>query len=148
MSPTSYQAAPPRVIDTTLLVALLQILQPQVPDKCPKFLALLHAVSQIAPSARPKPEHRCSEWLKCCRALKAWTPQTRTLPREVVSLRTCAGTCADGRPQLSAFREGAVSTEGQRSTVFRSSWRRQSLPSCRRYGHATRPRSAKEWEFL
>jgi hypothetical protein len=30
MSPTSYQAAPPRVIDTTRLAALLQLLQLQV----------------------------------------------------------------------------------------------------------------------
>jgi hypothetical protein len=48
MSPTSYQAAPPRIIDTTLLAALLQIAPLQVPDKCPKFQALWRAVFQTA----------------------------------------------------------------------------------------------------
>src|SRR5258706_12303126 len=122
MSPTSYQAAPPRVIDTTLLAALLQIPQLQVPDKCPKFLALLHASAQIVPSVRPKHEHRYSEWLICCRVLRAWTRQIPKHLREAGALRTCDGTCADDRPQLSASCEGVSSTEGQRSTVFRSSW--------------------------
>ena len=37
MSPTSYQAAPPRAIDTTRLATLLQPHSHQVPDKCPEF---------------------------------------------------------------------------------------------------------------
>src|ERR1700733_11106528 len=73
MSPTSYQAAPPRVIDTTRLAALLQPHPIQVPDKCPEFE---HADVQIAPCAQPRRVRKCPEWLKGCRAPEAWTPQS------------------------------------------------------------------------
>ena len=64
MSPTSYQAAPPRAIDTTRLAALLQPHPHQVPDKCPE---LGHADAQTAPYVQPRRVRKCSELLKCCR---------------------------------------------------------------------------------
>ena len=64
MSPTSYQAAPPRVIDSTRLAALLQLPQFQVPDKCPIFRELWHGAVQIAQSVRPGRERKYLESLR------------------------------------------------------------------------------------
>src|SRR5579884_3946954 len=120
MSPTSYQAAPPRVIDITRLAALPQLDRRQVPDKCPKFRELWHADAQTALGVRPERGRRYSEWLKCYRVPKAWIPRTRGHPREVVALRTYGGTCADCRPQPSASCGGASSTEDRHSKACRS----------------------------
>src|SRR6266853_1100645 len=119
MSPTSYQAAPPRAIDTTRLAALLQPHPHQVPDKCPE---LGHADAQTAPCVQPRRVRKCSELLKCCRAPESWTPQPLGPPLVAGALRTCAGTYANDRSQLSASRVGVSSTQGQRSTACRSSW--------------------------
>src|ERR1700721_2388855 len=132
MSPTSYQAAPPRVIDTTPLAALPQLLPLQLSNYWAKFPELSPCAVQNAPSVRLERERRCSEWLRCCRVPKALTPQTPKHQREADALRTCAGTCADGRPQLPASCEDVSSTQGQHSTACRSSCGSQSPMSCQR----------------
>src|SRR6266849_1198804 len=111
MSPTSYQAAPPRAIDNTRLAALLQPHSRQVPDKCPEFG---HADAQTAPCAQPRRACKCSELLKCYRAQEFWTRQPLAPQLVAAALRTCAGTCANDRSSHSAFRVGVSSTQGQR----------------------------------
>src|ERR1700687_5259150 len=113
MSPTSYQAAPPRAIDTTRLAPLLQPHSHQVPDKRPEFA---HADAQTAPYVWRRRGYKCSELLKCCRVPESWTQQKLAIPRYRYALRKYAATCVHFRSQLSASRADAFSIQGPRST--------------------------------
>lgn len=94
MSPTSYQAAPPRAKDITRLDAVLQPHPRQVPDKCQNSGTLtLKLLRVFSPYVRVDVES--VDMLPCPRILYITATGTQ---REAAALRTYAGTCADARP--------------------------------------------------
>jgi hypothetical protein len=107
MSPTSYQAAPPRVIDTTRLAVLLQPPPRQVPDSVLNSgtltLKLLHVLNQGV----HVDVQSCSN-AAVPQNLGHHVAGTPACSRQ----RTCAGTCANDSSQLSASRVVVSSTHG------------------------------------